>query len=283
MPIPTGAALVEQINSLTILPNSVAFWSLGQMGFVLKGSPQQIIYIDPYLSDLANALSDDDFGERIYPAPLQPQEVTNASAVLCTHEHLDHTDPDTLPGLAAASPQAQFYVSGWAREKVINEMGIAAERVHLLKAEQAFALGEARITPLPSAHYQLEHDAHKDHRWLGVLIEWNGVRLYHAGDTIIYPGYLDRLRALGPIDLAILPVNGRDWMREQRDVVGNLLPSEAVALAHELGWDLLIPGHNDLFKGNRIDPGQVFSEGRLRAPNLRIHQLLPGELYYYLK
>lgn len=279
----TGRALIEQMNSFMPGTGSLALWWLGQMGVALKGDDGALLYIDPCLSDIVNAVTPDDFGERLFPPPLVPAEVDNAAAVLCTHEHIDHTDPDTLPAIAAASPAAPIYVTGWVRQKVVNEMGITAGRVRVPEVDSPFELGAARITPLPSAHPTVEHDAAKGHRWLGFLIEWNGVRLYHAGDTVVYDGYIERLRALGPIDIAILPVNGRDWMRDRRDVIGNLLPSEAVALGAELGWGLIIPGHNDLYKGNRIAPGHIFDEGRERAPGLTIRPLWPGELYHYVR
>ena len=46
--MPTGSALLAQMNNLTILPNSLAIWGLGQMGIAIKG-PDAIHYIDPCL------------------------------------------------------------------------------------------------------------------------------------------------------------------------------------------------------------------------------------------
>ncbi len=52
------------------------------------------------------------------------------------------------------------------------------------------------------------------------------MRVYHAGDTIAYDDMVERLRALR-VDVALLPINGRDHFREAQDVVGNLTPREA--------------------------------------------------------
>ena len=51
---PTSAALIAQIDSLSVPPGQLALWSLGQAGFVIKGGAT-IAYIDPYLSDPLDA------------------------------------------------------------------------------------------------------------------------------------------------------------------------------------------------------------------------------------
>jgi L-ascorbate metabolism protein UlaG (beta-lactamase superfamily) len=93
-------------------------------------------------------------------------------------------------------------------------------------------------------------------RFLGYVVELGGVRVYHAGDTIHYDGMEDRLRELA-IDVAMLPINGRDPEREAKDIVGNLNEREAAWLAHEIGAEVLLPMHHDLFARNRGYPAHV--------------------------
>jgi L-ascorbate metabolism protein UlaG (beta-lactamase superfamily) len=38
------------------------------------------------------------------PAPILPGELRGMSAVLCTHRHSDHMDPEGLPMIAAGNP-----------------------------------------------------------------------------------------------------------------------------------------------------------------------------------
>ena len=52
------------------------------------------------------------------------------------------------------------------------------------------------------------------------------------------------------MDVALLPVNGRTFFREQRDLAGNLGPRDAVELAAHCGAGILVPIHWDLFEGN---------------------------------
>lgn len=281
--MPTGQALIAQMQTLSILPNSLAIWGLGQLGVAIKG-PDGVIYIDPCLSDVVRERAGD-WWKRAYDPPLLPEAVANASYYLSSHEHLDHLDPLTIGPAAKASPNAKFVVTGWSLG-IMADLDIADERVIVPPALEPVTLPgtSIRLTAVPSAHYDKEHDAEKGYRWLGYLIEWNGVTFYHSGDTIIYPGYVETLRALPRPDVAILPVNGRDWYRESEvGAIGNLLPAEAVRLARDLGWDTLIFGHNDLYPNNAIPNAHLVDAVERIAPRLKFRLLQPGELLYYVK
>lgn len=281
----SNKALVEQMNTINVQPGCLAIWGLGQMGVAVKGNNGQILYIDPILSDVVAIKIPgvaDKFG-RAFPPPLQPEDVTNAAYVLCTHEHLDHTDPLTLGPLAKACPQARFIVSGWALE-LMAEAGIPAEKCILPKVNEPIYLDGMKVTPIPAAHEEIEYDQNKGNRFFSYLIEWERVSLFHSGDTQITPDYVKHLHSLPRADVAILAVNGRDEYRKSQDVLGNLHPAEAVWLAKELGWDVIISGHNDLFEWNTISAGALADAVHKHNPRQKYRcQLQPGELYYYVK
>ncbi len=241
----SGKELIRQMNELRVPPGCLAIWGMGQMGVALKGDDSGILYIDLCLSDVVAERVSADVFRRAFPPPVLPGDITNASYVLCSHEHLDHTDPLTLGPLAAASPQAKFVISGWCQE-VLNEADVAPARRTVPPTDNSIQLGNARLTAIPAAHYELDHDQ-RGYRWLGFLIEWNGVTFYHSGDTLVYKGYLDRMKSLPRPDVAMVAANGRDVYREQIGVLGNLLPIEVAWLSKELNWDLVIGGHNDMY------------------------------------
>jgi L-ascorbate metabolism protein UlaG (beta-lactamase superfamily) len=89
---------------------------------------------------------------------------------------------------------------------------------------------------------------------VGYVLELDGVRLYHAGDTLADEAIVRAVGALRP-DIALLPINGRDPDREGRGVVGNLSPDEAARLARDLSVALAIPMHFDTIRGNEGEPG----------------------------
>jgi len=272
---PASEALIAQIEGLLVPRGQLALWSLGQSGFAIKGGPT-IAYIDPYLSDSIEAAGGP---ARRFPIPLDPAQIEHAQVVFATHEHADHADGATLGPLMAASPQALLVTSPQGRA-IALDAGVAAERIVVPRlGERAEAAGLS-YTAIPSAHYQYEVDSAGHARWMGFLITCNGVTLYHAGDTIVVPELLAALAGTS-IDLALLPINGRDYFREQQQIVGNLWPREAVELAAQLKARVLIGIHNDLFAENRVSPGMLFDEIDRRAPWQRCHVLQPRELYLY--
>ncbi|HVO44060.1 MAG TPA: MBL fold metallo-hydrolase, partial [Aggregatilineales bacterium] len=168
-----GTDLIRQMNELRVPPGCLALWGMGQMGVALKGDDSGIIYVDLCLSNVTAERFLADKFQRAFPPPVEPGEITNAAYVLCSHEHLDHTDPLTLGPLASASRQARFVISGWS-QAWLDEADIHPDRRIVPPEEGSIQLGNARLTAIPSAHYELDHDA-RGYRWLGFLIEWNGV------------------------------------------------------------------------------------------------------------
>ena len=75
----------------------------------------------------------------------------------------------------------------------------------------------------------------------------------------------DALRELDP-DVAILPINGRDAMREADGIWGNLHADEAAALAAAAGVPAVVPCHFDGVDGNLGDPDAFVAALRERAP-----------------
>jgi hypothetical protein len=79
----------------------------------------------------------------------------------------------------------------------------------------------------------------------------------------------------------LLPSNGRDLFCEPQDIAGNLWPREALELAVAIAARVLIGCRNDLFDGNRVNPGMLSDGLDKRAPWQRCDLLQPGELYLY--
>ena len=256
---------------------ALALWGLGQVGVAIKG-PTGIIYADPYLTD-----SDGEGGSlpRTFPPPLSPREVTNASAVLLTHDHIDHTDPGTVLPIAEASPEAHF-VAPFTSRDTLAAAGLDAHRIFVPEVGEPLEVAGARVTAVPSAHTELARDPEQGYPYLGYVIEWNGVTVYHAGDTVVYDGLIEALSAW-PIDVAFVPINGRDFFRTARGIIGNTDFREAAELAETLDFGLIVPTHYDLISGNTTDPGHFVSHLYGLNP-MRPHKLLrPGELLYFVR
>jgi L-ascorbate metabolism protein UlaG (beta-lactamase superfamily) len=254
-------------------------WALGQHGFLLKGQHTTVI-IDPYLSNWFELEHPGAGLERQVPIVIQPDEMSFLDYALITHDHADHADLLTLQPMMAAASVAHVFTS-WKASKRLTTGGLDSTRIRVSKVDQAVQVNaEFSFTPIPAAHYEFEPDEDGEPAYLGFLIELNGVKVYHAGDTLIYDGLLERLKGKD-IDLFLLPSNGRDWYRDEKYIIGNLDYREAVELTARAGARVLIPTHNDLFVGNRINPATILDYANTQYPQQRIHFLRAGELYYY--
>jgi L-ascorbate 6-phosphate lactonase len=245
-------ALIREINKAQVEAGGLQIWWIGQEGFIFK-SRRQIIYIDPYLSSYAEEITRGKSNEhmRIKAAPMKPEDVNNADMVLCTHDHADHIDPEGIPIIAAASPRAHFVVPECARE-TMREFGIDDERIHTMKGDDELHVKGINIHAVPAKHEEFDKDPQKGYPYLSYVINIDGISVFHAGDTIPYNGQVERVKQ-HRIDLAFLPINGRDELRHKFDLAGNFTCEEAVRFAIAIKAGLIIPMHYDMFTINTAD------------------------------
>ena len=199
--------------------------------------------IDPFLSPHT---------ERLVPPPFAAEEARGVDLLLITHDHLDHLDVSALPAIAAASPTAIVVVPEGIVERV-TRLGVEPARVRGLPADGRTEIGGVTVDAVPACHGEEVADAYRLGPFLGYVVSAEGVRVYHAGDTIRFEGLAERLRELH-VDLALLPINGRDEEREAQGIVGNMDAHEAAQLASDIGADAAVPLHWDMFAGNPGDP-----------------------------
>lgn len=253
MPIVTchGMRARDILHESQDRPVPVLAW-LGQAGVLLRYRAD-LLAIDPYLSDsLAVKYRGTRFPHiRMMPPPVVPGELMELNAVFCTHSHTDHMDPGTLSPLAQLNAGCRFVVPRSSRA-IAEERGVPPERMITADAGESGTLaGGVRWHAIASAHEQLETDAAGRQMFLGYVIELEGLRIYHSGDCVPYPGLAAELGRHG-IDVAILPVNGRDIQRSAAGVPGNFTFDEAVDLCHHAGIEAMLACHFGMFDFNTV-------------------------------
>jgi L-ascorbate metabolism protein UlaG (beta-lactamase superfamily) len=120
------------------------------------------------------------------------------------------------------------------------------------------------VTPIPAAHETLERDTRGHHRYLGYVMRLPEATIYHSGDCIPYPGLSDALAA-HRIDVALLPVNGRDAFRASHGMPGNFTLAEAAALCREQSIPTMIAHHFGMFEFNTIAREDIEAEAESAA------------------
>ncbi len=277
-----GTALIQEIQQTDVADDAIAVWSLGQMGIVLKGAQQDgFICIDPYLT---NSIEQENPGTefvREYPPPIRPEGLAGARAVLVTHYHNDHLDLATLCTLAEVSPQTMFAVPA-SHLYLLQNASIETSKLMAARDEAPFSVGDFSITPVAAAHTDYQTDEHGNHYYLGYCISINGVRVYHSGDTSVTNSLLERVREFKP-HIAMLPINGGDYARTARGIVGNMSDREAADFGVAVGADLLIPVHYDMFPNNRDNPAHFVDYLFHTYRAQKFHMMAPGERFIYVK
>ena len=248
----TGTSL-ERLGDLSLHQGQVGLSWFGQASFAARSGEVTALF-DPFLSP---------YPGRLHDSPLAPAEATGVDVVFCSHEHIDHFDVDAVKGIAAASPGAVFVMPSPIVD-MATEAGVASDRVIGMQPDETIDIGGITVRAVPACHGVTMEDAYGfggplsggPVRFLGFVVDIGGVRVYHAGDTIHYEGMEETLASLG-IDVALLPINGRDAEREGRGIVGNLDHREAAWLASRVGAGVLVPMHYDLFARNLGFPGAL--------------------------
>lgn len=245
--------------------DTVHVWWLGQAGFCLRHRGLRIA-VDPYLSDsLARKYAGRAFAHRrMMPAPVAGAQLTMLDFVCCTHGHTDHMDPDTLCAIAAANTRCRFVVPAAERAKAL-ERGVPAARMMTVKAGDAVPLGpHAQLAVVPAAHEERRQDGNGNDFYLGYIFKFGPQAVFHPGDCVPFEGQ-EAWLAPHAIDLALMPVNGRDAMRFANGVPGNFHLAEAVGLCCSVGAGHMLGHHYGMFDFNTVDPDESEREiARLR-------------------
>ena len=241
---------LTQVRKLSEQKDEVHIWWLGQSGYLLQWNGIHVL-IDPYLSD---SLTKKYAGtnkphERISELVIEPSRLDFIDIVSSSHNHTDHLDGETLVPLIGINPGLTLVIPEANREFVCERVKMPISFPKGLNDKETININGIKFHGIPAAHNELERDEKGRCRFMGYVIEIGGKKIYHSGDTLLYPGMEDILKPF-QIDLAILPINGND---PSRGVAGNLNASEAVWLSKQIDAKLTIPCHYDLFSFNTVD------------------------------
>lgn len=184
---------------------------------------------DPIWSDRASPVS---FAgpPRLTSVGLDFDALPRVDFVVISHSHFDHLDLPTLERLAARDPLTWFVVP-LGNGALLRESDIS--RVIELDWTETTRIGDVEIHCLPAKHWS-KRSLRDDDRalWSSWAVIGPSRRFYYAGDTGYFPGFAEIGEALGPFDLAALPIGAyapRAMMRES-----HMNPEEAWRAASDL-------------------------------------------------
>jgi L-ascorbate metabolism protein UlaG (beta-lactamase superfamily) len=221
-------------------------WWLGQSGFLVQNHRKRILF-DPYLSDTLTTkyAATDTPHVRMSKRVIDPELLRDIDLVTSTHGHTDHLDSPTLNAIFRNNASAAFAYAR-ATQPLVDQR-IAAKPAEMVALSSGERHGD--IAAVPAFHKPAGKDANGNNHCIGLVVRIGAFTIYHSGDTLYDPSLATAVTAHGPIDIAILPINGK---------VGNMNGTDAARLAHEIGAKLVVPCHFHLFEFNTAEPEELF-------------------------
>lgn len=244
-------------------------WWLGQSGFLVQWQGRHLM-LDPYLSDsLTHKYAATDKPHvRMTEIVVAPDRLNFIDVVTSSHSHTDHLDKETLVPLFRANPQLEIVIPEANRELVVDRLGLMSETPRTLKGGDSVTVKGFRFHAVPAAHNDLETDEWGRHRYLGYVVEAGPWRIYHSGDTKWHNDLVPTVQRF-QVHVALLPINGDLPLRR---VAGNLSGKEAAALAKQIGAEIVIPCHYNMFEFNTASPDEFIAECKRVGQNHRVLQ-----------
>ena len=168
---------------------------LGQAGLLFDFDGVTVI-VDPYLSNSVY---------KIQPHNNRRVEVDESflkikpDIIILTHDHLDHTDPETLKHYLGETTSVTVLASHNAWNKVRNVFGGINNNY--------VSFNRGTVWTEKGIKFEAVYAEHSDEYAIGVLITYNGVVYYVTGDTLYNKKIFEDLPC--KIDYVFLPINGK--------------------------------------------------------------------------
>ena len=256
-------SLMRAIREFVVPRNSVGLWWFGQNGFIFKSPEGTLAGVDLYLTDSCVDLVPGLNMHRRVPVLIPPAEI-DVDVFTCTHNHQDHTDPETIRALR--NKDTMHFVGPHPSCGVFAAEGVESGRIVPAWPDAEIEFRDLRLHgtfAMPTDTSDLNH--------MGYVVQFgDGPKIYVTGDTD-YTELLLGVTKHSP-DLVITCINGgfnnlSHW--EAADIVGKIKPKAA------------IPCHYDMFPDNSVDPGQFHASLVLRAPGVRYRELNHGRPFLF--
>jgi L-ascorbate metabolism protein UlaG (beta-lactamase superfamily) len=174
---------------------------LGNSGFLLRHGGSNI-YIDPFML---------------------PATDTKADLIIITHAHRDHYDPASIDkilksGTKIIASRLCEGIERYPNVKILEPGQTSSAFGIKIDAVPAYNTNPARLKWHP-----------RENKWMGYILEVDGRRVYHAGDTDFVP----EMKKIDNIYAALLPMGDTYTM----DV------DDMIEAARAIGADITVPIH----------------------------------------
>lgn len=209
----------------------VAITWIGHASFLIQFTDLNVL-VDPNFANWLFLL------KRIKRSGLKIEDLPPIDLVLLTHAHFDHFHKPTLRRL----PHPKIGVMPWGVGDLALNLGF--ERVIELDWWESFSQNDWKVTLTPSKHWGARtlRDSHRGYG--GFMLEHQGRRIYHAGDSAYFHGFKEMGRRLPP-EIALLPIGAYHPESFRRVHMG---PDQAIKAFKDLRAKHMVPMHYGTFR-----------------------------------
>ena len=191
------------------------------------------LLIDPVLGERISGL----IRRNVAPG-LRVDQLPRIDGCLVTHNHRDHLDLPTLKRVGAPV---------WAGEGTAPLLRKAGLEAHELAWWESAPIGLLTVHFVPSQHWSRRglFDTN-DMLWGGFVVEGDGRRVYHSGDTAYFDGFKEIGRRFPGLLAAMLPIGAYEppWFMETM----HMNPEQATQAFLELDAQDFLAMHWGTFK-----------------------------------
>lgn len=236
---------MHSFASLNVPEGAVGIHWFGQSSYALKDHAGTIVLVDPYFPHERPA---DRF---IHPEPPLHESTLPTDFVLLTHNHGDHTCPESCLRIHDAFPNCHFV---GPEESTLNlaQNGISADRLTTVQVGDTFELGTMlahAVWAKPPDGAPADGIKPPDVQHFGYVVEVSGVNVYISGDPINtfadHDELIDPIKALNP-HIGFLTTHPSEGEFPFFD--------GSVKMAIKLGLKTAVPAHYQCFVKRNYDP-----------------------------
>jgi len=275
---------IKTFNEYPLSPDEVLIWWLGSAGFYFRTLNKKII-IDPYLSNSVYNVLKPLFQNaekelsRLVSLPLKPGEIS-CDYYFCTHDHLDHLDPETVSGIKDKS--SMTFIGPESCAKHLGKLGVPANSIKIIRRGESLQLDhDCHVTAFHAKHrgslniaasLKSNKEIYNEDDGQGYILSIDHINIYHTSDTESLAGFKD-LKEFN-IDILLLAANGKG---------GNLTAEEGIRLIKVIKPKVIIPMHYGIIPYTDSDPAIIKKLLMGTGVDSKLKILHVGGFYLYKK
>ena len=287
-----GTWLNEEIEQTVVAPGTFAMWWLGCTGIWVKSEGGTNVCIDLWVGagkkSRKNPLMAAQHqmqrmtGARMLqrnlrnvPVVLDPFAIRQVDAVLATHDHGDHIDPNVAAAVLQNVADPVPFIGPAACVNLWTSWGVPRERCICVRPGDRLQIKDVELVVLDSFDRTELVTAPKgvtlagqpvldmDAKAVNYLVKTPGGSLYHSGDSH-YSNYYAKHGNDHTVDVAL-----GSFGENPRGVTDKMTSVDILRMAEALNARVIIPIHHDLWTNFQADPREILVLWNMKKDRLQ--------------